>query len=111
MRTLVWGGINPHSVPPGQPYRFGDPNLRWGSPSYALEPGDPGFVPYTLSSSPTSKTKTKMKRQNYYPTRQADQAVWLENFRLKLALYAAALGIAPARLADIVADSRWLVSG
>ncbi len=50
-----------------------------------------------------------MKRQNYYPTRQADQAVWLENFRLKLALYAAALGISPARLADIVADSRWLV--
>ncbi|MCX6853503.1 MAG: hypothetical protein NTV80_01200 [Verrucomicrobia bacterium] len=50
-----------------------------------------------------------MKRQDFYPSRQADQAVWLENFRLKLALYAAALGLSPLRTADSIADARWLV--
>jgi len=50
-----------------------------------------------------------MKRQDFYPSRQADQAVWLENFRLKLTLYAAALGLSPQRTADSIADARWLV--
>lgn len=35
-----------------------DPNLRWGSPSYILEPGDPGYVP---PSPPTPTTNKKMK--------------------------------------------------
>ncbi|MCP5550815.1 MAG: fibronectin type III domain-containing protein [Akkermansiaceae bacterium] len=35
MRPVTWdSGI-----------RFDDPNLRWGSPSYLLEPGDPGYAP------------------------------------------------------------------
>lgn len=116
MRLLHWDDINPHSVPPGQPYLWSDSNLFFGSDGkgYAREPGDPEFQPYGSPEPPVSQIKSKhqrrtMKRQNYYPTRQADQAVWLENFRLKIALYAATLGISPARLADIVADSRWLV--
>ena len=31
-----------------------DPNLRWGSPSYLLEPGDPGYVPPSPPPTPTT---------------------------------------------------------
>ena len=41
-----------------------DPNLRWGDPSYLLEPGDPGYVP--PFSSPR-KPKKHMKRKPYLP--------------------------------------------
>src|SRR6185436_5248983 len=30
--------------------RFGDPNAYWGSPSYVLQPGDPGFIAPDLTS-------------------------------------------------------------
>lgn len=43
MQELRWDSINPLT---GAPFTWGDPNLRWGSPSYYLEPGDPGFTPY-----------------------------------------------------------------
>ena len=43
MKTLYWDAINPLT---GRPFTWDDPNLRWGDPSYYLEPGDPGFVPY-----------------------------------------------------------------
>jgi hypothetical protein len=50
--------------------RFDDPNLRWGNPSYLLEPGDPGYVP---PSSATTAKPTKKKRKymasNPTPTR------------------------------------------
>ncbi len=41
--------------------RFDSPNLRWGDPSYELEPGDPGYVP------PSSATtaKPRKKKRNY----------------------------------------------
>jgi len=50
-----------------------------------------------------------MKRQNYFPTRRADQGVWLENFRLKLAIAAGLLGLPAGRVTDTIADARWLV--
>ena len=50
-----------------------------------------------------------MKRQAYYPSRAADQIVWLENFRNKLTAYQAALGLTAAQVAAGVADARWLV--
>lgn len=59
MKPLHWGEINPLT---NTPFLWGDPNLFWGSPSYYLEPGDPGFVPYTTT--PTTKKKKKKKR-NY----------------------------------------------
>ncbi len=34
----------------GDGTRFGDPNAYWGSPSYVLQPGDPGFVAPNLTS-------------------------------------------------------------
>jgi hypothetical protein len=50
-----------------------------------------------------------MKRNTYYPSRQGDQAVWLTNFKTKLADYAAALGLTPAQVAALVADSNWMI--
>jgi hypothetical protein len=43
VKTLLWDAINPFT---GQPFTWDDPNLRWGDPSYYLEPGDVGFLPY-----------------------------------------------------------------
>jgi hypothetical protein len=91
--------------------RFDDPNLRWGSPAYLLEPGDPGYVP-PIPSVNTPKTKTKkMKRNTYYPSRVADQIVWLTNFRNKLAGHATALGLSPTQVSAILADCDWLLYG
>jgi hypothetical protein len=107
MRTLSWGAINPHT---GRPYTWGDPNLRWGSPSYALEPGDPGFVPYPSASQNKPKPKTRpMKHNNWYPIRVAEQILWLQNFVAKLAGHAAALGISTTDTAARLADARWLI--
>lgn len=49
-----------------------------------------------------------MKRQNYYPSRQSEQVLWLENFALKLPDYVTTLVLAAARVTDVVADARWL---
>lgn len=109
MRTLHWDAINPLT---GTPYVWDDPNLRWGDPAYVLEPGDPGFVPYTLPGAPlnTPATQTKkMKHQAYYPTNAATQIVWLANFHNKLAVHAPTLGISAGESAAAIADARWLI--
>ena len=87
---------------------FDDPNVRWGSPGYVLEPGDPGYVP-PIPSVNEPKTKGKrMKHKVYYPKRQADQIVWLANFISKLAGYATALSLQPAQVTAALADCGWL---
>lgn len=50
-----------------------------------------------------------MTRQAYFPIRVADQLVWLENFRNKLAGHAPALGITVDRCQEAVDDARWLI--
>ena len=101
MRPAIWSVSDPEMY-------WGNPNLRWG---YLLEPGDPGYVP-PVPSVNTTKTKTKkMKRNTYYPPRQADQIVWLTNFRNKLASHATDLGLTPAQVAAILADCDWLLYG
>lgn len=42
-------------------YRWGDPNLRWGNPSYVLEPGDPGYTP---PANPTPKPGKRTMKNN-----------------------------------------------
>jgi hypothetical protein len=43
--------------------RFGNPHLRWGNPSYLLEPGDPGYV------APPPSSHHKKNPQTYaHPT-------------------------------------------
>ena len=106
MQTLRWNATNPAT---GQPYKWGEKNLRWGSPSIILEPGDPGYTPPLSTQQPIKTKKHNMKRQRYFPARVADQVPWLVNFYLKLAIHGANLAVAPARLASITADARWLV--
>jgi len=90
-------------------FHWDDPNLRWGEPSYLLEPGDPGYVP-PLPSAPEPPTKKKkMKRNNYYPSRQGDQLIWLVNFCNKLAGHATALGLTTGQVTAAVADCGWLI--
>lgn len=57
MKPLTWDAINPIT---GKKFAWDDKNLRWGSPSTYLEPGDAGFVPYPEQNQPPPKpTKTK----------------------------------------------------
>jgi hypothetical protein len=66
-------------------FRFGDPNLRWGNPSFQLEPGDPGYVDPNPSPPPTPSKKTKhMPKQAFLPKSEADQVPWLGNLVDKL---------------------------
>ncbi|MBE2281901.1 MAG: hypothetical protein IAE77_00410, partial [Prosthecobacter sp.] len=61
MKTLYWDAINPFT---GKPFTWDDPNLRWGSPSYYLEPGDEGFVPYPAPApKPAAKKKKPFRRK------------------------------------------------
>lgn len=63
MRFLKWGE-----------FFWNQRNVRWGSPSYLLEPGDPGYEPpqpgdpdYVPPFPIRKKTKHTMKRQPYLP--------------------------------------------
>jgi hypothetical protein len=49
-----------------------------------------------------------MKHQRYFPIRQADQTLWLENFRNKIGGYATALGLTPTQVTDLVGRCDWL---
>jgi hypothetical protein len=88
-------------------FTWDDPNIRWGNPSYRLEPGDPGYVPPFPPQTPT-KTK-RMKRTTYFPTKQSEQIIWLVNFCNKLAAHATALGLTAPQAAALIKDGLWLV--
>ena len=99
MRTAYWDSGDPEMY-------FDNPNLRWG---YLLEPGDPGYVPPTIPATETKTKAKRMKHNSYYPTKLADQILWLVNFNLKLASHATALGLTPAQVTAILADCAWLI--
>lgn len=104
MKTLFWDSVDET----GRPYTWGDARLRWGSPSYVLEPGDPGYPYDAYPPATTTRRPRTMKHQAYYPTRYADQVVWLENFRNKIGGYAAALGLGQPEVDTLVAKCRWV---
>jgi hypothetical protein len=88
---------------------FDNPNLRWASPAYLLEPGDPGYVP-TSPTNPQPKGKIKkMKHMKYYPRNLADQIGWLVNFKNTLSGYATVLGLTTQQVAAALADCGWLI--
>ena len=88
---------------------FDNPNLRWGSPSYLLEKGDPGYVDPFPSLNKTKQHAKKMKHNNYYPLKQADQIIWLTTFANKIELLGPGLGLTKAQIDAIVADCLWLI--
>ena len=49
--------------------RWDDPNLRWGNPSYLLEPGDPGYV-NTSPATGANTTKKGNRTMNETPENQ-----------------------------------------
>ena len=78
MHQLLWDAINPYT---GRTYTWDDPNLFFGADDlgYARDSWDEGFIPYVIPPHPSSASSTRrttMTRQNYFPTRQSDQAVW-----------------------------------
>jgi hypothetical protein len=90
------------------PFRLDDPNNRWGSPSYQLEPGDPGYVdPFPSVNKPTKHKK--MKTNPFWPSRQSEQIIWLVNYLTKLPGYATALGLTTTQVNSAVADCLWLI--
>lgn len=105
MIPLTWNPIDPVT---GLPLTWDNPNLRWGSPSVLLEPGDPGYLPPAYYSPGKTKPKHTMKHQRYYPTRTGAQLAWLENFRNKIRLHAATLSLDDAIALAVIADCRWL---
>ena len=101
MKPLLWDAINPIT---GTPFFWDDPNLCWGDPSYYLEPGDPGFVPYPgfPTTTPTQKpTRNRMPKSDYMPTDDNGKASLFVLFRDNIGQFLATLGIAAAD-ADIV---------
>ena len=99
MRVMRWGDGT----------KFGDPNTRLGSPSYVLEPGDPGYVPPISPTNQPPKRSKHMKRNPFWPVRVADQVTLLVKFSNKLSTYAATLGLTPAQSSTAIADALWLV--
>ena len=114
MRLLYWDALNPHSIPPNQPYRWDDANLFFGpdGKGYAREPGDPGFVPYT-SSDPAqihTPTQPKQRRKNmaksdYIKNRDAEFSNQLTSFKLNIGAYSSLLAITPAQITAQAADA------
>src|SRR5437870_13878128 len=88
-------------------YRYGDPNLRWGNPSYVLEPGDPGYVP-PPGSAPLSTPKPKkhhMAKSDYIDSKDDPFAAQLNTFKTGIGGYAVLLGVSPAQVASQAADA------
>ena len=50
-----------------------------------------------------------MKHSKFYPARQGDQVIWLQNFGGRIGSFATALGLTTAQITALVADCLWLV--
>jgi hypothetical protein len=88
--------------------RWDDPNLRWGEPSYLLEPGDPGYVPDPTSASfPSSKPKRKstMPKADFIKNRDAEFADQIILFRNNIGGYATALAVTAPQVTAQAADA------
>ena len=86
--------------------RWGDPAVRyntgWKWPTQAE------IAAAKMAGKMTTKGK-KMKHQNWYPKRMADQILWHENFRSKLGGYTVTLGLTQARVDAAIASSRFVI--
>ncbi|MBL9143920.1 MAG: hypothetical protein JNM99_09590 [Verrucomicrobiaceae bacterium] len=89
--------------------RFGDANLRWGDPSYLLEPGDPGYVADPTSASfPPSQPPTHRKampKSDAIKSKDADFVAQLLTFKNNIGAYATLLGLTPAQVSAQAADA------
>ena len=104
MQTLHWDSINPAT---GQPYTWDDPNLRWGDPSYILEPGDPGYVPGPNQPPPSTQKpkKRNMAKHDYIQQNNNAFSAQLTTFKNGIGGYATTLGVTAAQVASQAADA------
>jgi len=89
---------------------WGDPNVYWGSPSYRLEPGDPGYVPVPGSDTFTQTTKKKkntMPKQDYIAKGDAAFSAQLTQYRTAIPSYATLLNVSAAQMAAQAADAEY----
>ena len=81
--------------------RFGNPNLRWGNPSYLLEPGDPGYVDPNPPAQ-TAKSKThKTMSNNEIPENMNVLLALAEDAADGCAEHEAAIGLRSVKEADL----------
>lgn len=58
-------------------FTWDDPNVRWGDPSYRLEPGDPGYVAAPPTSPPTTTPKpSRTMTADYIPQSYPNLDEW-----------------------------------
>jgi hypothetical protein len=84
-------------------FTYDDPNIRWGNPSYRLEPGDPGYTPPFPSVQPSTERKRKMKKHDMVPQAQADYLNWHDN--LKTNVTATTPGATATDVTTLTADN------
>jgi hypothetical protein len=86
-----------------------DPNLRWGNPSYLLEPGDPGYVADPTSASfPAANKKTKRKimpKGDYIKKGERPFSNQMLMFKGAIGDYAAVLGVSAPQVSGQAADA------
>ena len=89
--------------------RWGDKNLRWGSPSVLLEPGDEGYVadPTSASFPPTqtSKKHKTMAKADYIKKKETDFAAQLITFKNNIGDYKVLLGLTTDQVNAQAADA------
>lgn len=110
MKPLFWDSteIDPWT---GQPYTWDspNPNVTWDG---VREPGDPGFVPYPNTVSPSapskSKRKTHMPKSDYIKNRDDEFASQLATFKNNIGDHAATFGLTAAQIASQAADADYL---
>lgn len=90
-------------------YHWDDPNLRWGDPSYILEPGDPGYVadPTSASFPPTHPTtkKHKMPKSDFIKHKDGEFSAQLTAFKTSIGAYATTLGVSAGQVTAQAADA------
>ncbi len=74
-----------------------DPNIYWGEPSYQLQPGDPGYVPYPtpLPANPSNKKSTRknMVKDDRIKKKDAEFLKQLITFDKNVAAHATVLEV------------------
>src|SRR3954463_12537693 len=99
MRTLGWdSGVT-----------WGDPNARWGSPSYLLEPGDPGYVADPRSASfpahQITNKRSKMPKEAVIKKGERDFSQQLIQFCSVIDVHGATVGVTAGQITAVKADS------
>lgn len=86
-----------------------DPNLRWGDPSYLLEPGDPGYVADPTSASfpstqPSTRKKT-MAKLDFIKSADLAFSQQLLLFKNNIGTYATTVGVSAPQMTAQAADA------